>query len=113
MPMEISQQEVAPGKAVVTLSGKVMLGFVGDRVVELVDQLLREGKKTIIFDLSGVTTLDSTGVGQFISSFNKITAAGAEMRMAGATGHNYHTFQVSLLDKVFQFYPTVQEAAAG
>jgi hypothetical protein len=32
------------------------------------------------------------------------------MRMAGATGHVMQSFRVSLLDKVFQFYGTVEEA---
>jgi hypothetical protein len=34
------------------------------------------------------------------------------MRMAGATGHVFHTFHVSLLDQVFPFYPTVEAAVA-
>jgi len=44
---------------------------------------LAEGARKIIFDLSGVTVIDSTGIGRFIASFNKIMAAGGEMRMAG------------------------------
>jgi hypothetical protein len=32
------------------------------------------------------------------------------MRMAGATGHVMQSFRVSLLDKVFSFYPTLQQA---
>jgi len=111
--MDISHKEVAPGTIVVTLSGKLMMGFTGERIVHLVEELLREGHRVIVFDLSAVTTLDSTGIGQFISSFNKVITAGGDMRMAGATGHIFHTFQVSLLDKVFRFYPTVEEACQG
>jgi anti-sigma B factor antagonist len=111
MPLEISHNEVAAGVAVVTLTGKMMMGTVGDRIAALTGELLRSGTRTIVFDLSGVTALDSTGVGQFISSFNKIIGAGGEMRMAGASGHVFHTFHVSLLDNVFTFYPSVEEAA--
>ena len=109
--MEISHTEVAPGKEAITLVGKLMIGGDGNRVVELVQSLLSQGRRIIIFDLSGVTVIDSTGVGHFISSFNKIMAAGGEMRMAAATGHVFHTFHVSLLDQVFRFFPTVEEAA--
>jgi anti-sigma B factor antagonist len=109
--MEISDTEVAPGKIAIALAGKLMIGGDGDRIVELVETKLREGKRIFIFDLSGITVLDSTGVGHFISSFNKIMGAGGEMRMAGATGHVFHTFHVSLLDQVFPFFPTVEDAA--
>jgi anti-sigma B factor antagonist len=111
MPLEISHSELAPGVEVVTLAGKMMMGTVSDQVVTLTTELLGAGKRTIVFDLAGVTALDSTGIGQFISSFNKIMAAGGEMRMAGASGHVFQTFHVSLLDRVFAFYPTAEEAA--
>ena len=110
--MEISHREYAPGTIVITLAGKVMMGTVGEKVVELVEELLRQGKRIIVFDLSGITVLDSTGIGQFISSFNKITAKGGEMRMAGATGHVFQSFHISLLDQVFPFFPTVEAAVA-
>ena len=110
--VEIAHTEIAPGQVAITLTGKLMVGGEGGRIVELVEALLREDKRIFIFDLSGITVIDSTGVGHFISSFNKITGAGGEMRMAGATGHVFQTFHVSLLDQVFRFFPTVAEAAA-
>ena len=57
-----------------------------------------------------VTAIDSTGIGRFIWSYNKIAAMGGDMRMAGATGHVLQTFRVSLLDTVFSFYDSVEEA---
>ncbi len=108
--MEITQNEIGSNRVVVTLAGKIMMGPDSERIVTRVDELLRQGKRTIIFDLSGVSHIDSTGIGRFISSYNKIMAAGGEMCMAGATGHLFDTFHVSLLDTVFRFYPSVEEA---
>ena len=113
MALEISHKDVAPGTVVVGLAGKLMLGSDGEEIPTLVEGFLRQGKKTIIFDLSGVTVIDSTGIGRFIASFNKIMAAGGEMRMAGATGHLFQSFHVSLLDQVFPFVPTVEAAVQG
>jgi anti-anti-sigma factor len=113
MAMEISHREVMAGTAEVTLGGKIMLGLESEQIVNLVDQLLRQGTRTIIFNLAGVTAIDSTGVGRFIWSYNKIAAAGGDMRMAGATGHVLQTFRVSLLDTVFSFFDTVEAARAG
>jgi len=113
MPLQLTHEEIAPGTVAVTLAGKLMMGPEGEQIVGLVDQLLAEGKRVIIFDLSGVTVIDSTGIGRFIASYNKIVNAGGEMRMAGATGHLFHSFKVSLLDQVFPFYPTIEDAARG
>jgi anti-anti-sigma factor len=108
--IEIAHREVAPQTVVITLTGKFMLGPEGDEVVGLVERQLAAGTRKFVFDLSGVTVIDSTGIGRFISSFNKIMAAGGDMRMAGASGHVMQSFRVSLLDKVFSFYPSLQQA---
>jgi anti-sigma B factor antagonist len=110
MAIEISHREIAPGAVEVTLAGKIMLGLESERIVTLVEELLRQGRLVIVFNLAGVTAIDSTGVGRFIWSYNKIAAAGGDMRMAGATGHVLQTFRVSLLDTVFSFYGSLEEA---
>lgn len=112
MPLAIHHHDVAPGAVAVSLAGKLMLGPEGEEIPALVDEFLRQGKKVVIFDLSGLTTIDSTGIGRFIASYNKISAAGGEMRMAGASSHLFHSFHVSLLDQVFPFYSSLEEAAA-
>ena len=109
--MEIHYTELSPGTMAVTVSGKVMMGQESERIERVVEELLRDGKRTIIFDIGGVTTLDSTGIGRFIASYNRIAEAGGQMRMAGATGHVFQAFHVSLLDTVFPFYPSIDDAA--
>jgi len=111
--LEIAQSEPAAGTVVVQLTGKVMMGVDSEPIVTMVDDLVKAGKKLVIFDVSGVTRMDSTGVGRFIYSFNKITGAGGAMRIAGATGHIFDIFHVSLLDTVIPFFPSVDQASAG
>ena len=110
MAMEISHKEVAPGVVAIAIAGRVMMGPSSEPIPQLVEDLLRQGARTIIFDLSGITSIDSTGIGRFISSFNQAMAAGCQMRMAGATGQVHEAFHVSLLDTVFSFYDTVDAA---
>jgi anti-sigma B factor antagonist len=111
MLMEINHRETAPGVIVIALSGRVMLGPESEQIVTLVEGLLRSGKLTIIFDMAGVRSLDSTGIGRFIACYNEILAGGGKMRMAGVTGHLADVFRVTKLDLVFPFYATVEEAA--
>ena len=111
--MEITHREIAPRTEAVSLTGKVMMGTDSERIEAVVVELLRQGTRIVVFDLSGVTHIDSTGIGRFISSYNKIAAAGGDMRIAGATGHLFQTFHVSRLDTVFRFFPNVDDAARG
>jgi len=109
--MEISQETIAPGKAVIRLQGKVMISEAPDRIGAAVADFVQAGVRLVIIDLSAVTALDSTGIGYLIAGYNRITASGGEMRMAGATGHILQNFRVNQLNRVFAFYPSVEEAA--
>jgi anti-sigma B factor antagonist len=108
--MEISHKEIAPHTIAVTIAGKVMMGPESEQITALVNDLLGEAKRIIIFDLAGITKIDSTGIGRFISSYNQAAAAGGEIRMAGAPRFVFQAFHVSRLDTVFRFYPTLEEA---
>ena len=108
--MEISLNEIAPDSVVVSIAGKVMMGPESEHITMLVSDLLRQAKRTIVFNVADVSKIDSTGIGRFISSYNQVAAAGGEMRMAGASGVVFRAFQVCRLDTVIRFYPTVDEA---
>ena len=110
--LEIAQNEIAPGKQVIAFTGKIMMGPDSEKIVSIVEEALRQGKRYIIFDLSGVTHIDSTGIGRFISCYNRIMAVGGEMCMAGATGHIFDTFHISMLDTVFKFVENVAAACS-
>jgi anti-anti-sigma factor len=108
--MQVSHHEIAPDLVVVTIAGPVMRGPESEQITILVSDLLRQAKRTMIFDLAGVTKVDSTGIGRFISSYHQIVAADGAMRMAGARGFVFQAFHVCRLDTVFRFYPSVDEA---
>ena len=103
MSLRIEHNEVKPGVELITLTGRVMLGAESAQIETLVQELLAQGRRQVIFDLSGVTHIDSTGIGRFISSLNKIRVAGGALRMAGASGQVRDAFHVTRLDTVFKF----------
>ncbi|HVN06689.1 MAG TPA: STAS domain-containing protein [Bryobacteraceae bacterium] len=112
MALEITQKEVAPGTAVIALEGNVMRGPEGERIETVLQDLLGQGCRKVIFDLTGVKRIDSTGIGRFISSLNRIEETGGKLRMAGAQGYVRECFRVTRLDTIFKFCETVEDAVA-
>jgi anti-sigma B factor antagonist len=111
--LQIETRQLDEQTAAVVLRGKIMLGLESQQVEDQIAGLLRQGKKRIICDLSGVTHIDSTGIGRFISSLNMVMQAGARLLMAGAEGSVRKAFHVTLLDTVFQFFASVEEARSA
>ncbi len=108
--VQIAQHEIEPGVTVVTLTGKVMLGAGTAAIEELITGVLAQGGRKIVIDLSGVTHIDSTGIGTFIASLGKVMQAGGALAMVGASGVVREGFRVTRLDSVFRFYPDVESA---
>lgn len=108
--MELSHNEIAPGTVVIKVAGKVMMGAESEQITNLVSDLLQQDKRHMIFEISGITAIDSTGIGRFISSYNQITAANGDMRMAAAPAFVARVFRVCRLDTIFRFYPTLDDA---
>jgi len=90
-----------------------MRGPEGERIEAVLNDLLVDGRRRIIFDLAGVKRIDSTGIGRFIYSLNKVEETGGKMWMAGAQGYVRECFRVTRLDTIFQFCETVDEALAA
>jgi anti-sigma B factor antagonist len=99
--------------SIVILRGKLMLGEDCRQLEAVIPELLSEGRTKLIFDLSEVTHIDSTGIGRFIDTYSKLMKISGKMRMAGATGMVRDAFRVTRLDTVFSFFPSVEEARAG
>lgn len=76
------------------------------------DALVRQNKTKIVFDLSGVTHIDSTGVGIIVMSAGQVKQAGGKLRVC-AQGHVEHVLKLTSVDKVVELHPTVTAAAAG
>jgi anti-sigma B factor antagonist len=113
MALELQHRDLQPSTALVTLNGKLLLGQESQKLASLVPELIASGHRNFVFDLKGVTHIDSTGIGRFIDAYTKLSKIGGKMRLAGATGAVRDSFHVTRLDTVFSFYPSVEAACQG
>jgi anti-anti-sigma factor len=111
--LTVEKRLVDPGVAVFALAGKLTLGRDCQRVEWLVDDLLREGKLNAIFDLAGLSFIDSAGVGIVVMCYGKIKKSGGTLVLAGAKGYVENTFKMTHVNQVIQMFPNVEGAAAS
>jgi anti-sigma B factor antagonist len=111
MILTIERKQLPPDIVVLEMAGRIILGN-NSRDVELkLAELLKENVHKIIFDVKGITMLDSTGVGILVVSQAKIKKDGGELRIAGASGVVEDIMKMTSLDKLVHMYPTVDAAA--
>ncbi len=111
--LEIQTRELPPDIVVLEVTGRVTIGKECKQLEAAAQSLRDERKNKIIFDLSRVTHLDSTGVGLIMMSAAQLKESGGELRLAGANKHIEHLLKVTGIDKLVPWKPTVSEAAVG
>jgi anti-sigma B factor antagonist len=113
MILDIKDKRIEPDITVLELSGKVILGNESKRLEWRVDECLKQNQTKVIFDLAGVTTLDSTGIGIITFCYGKLKQAGGGLRVAGAQGMVGQTLKLTNVDTLVGTYSSVDAAAQG
>lgn len=109
--LTVQHERIRADMARISVTGRMMLGADSLQVEQLVTALLAAGVRDFVFDLEGLTHIDSTGIGRFIASYNHLTREpGATMRMAAAGKVVRAAFRVTKLDTIFPFFETVAQA---
>ena len=68
------------------ISGRLILGNLVQSVESEIRQLIDGGARRLAIDLTGLTWIDSSGVGTLIDSSEYMDQLGGQIRLAGATG---------------------------
>src|SRR5271167_401865 len=98
MILNIERKQIPPDITVLEMTGRIILGN-NSRDVELqLTHAINENLRKVIFDLAGVTILDSTGVGIVVMCHAKLKKSGGELRVAGATGMVEETLRMTGVD---------------
>jgi anti-sigma B factor antagonist len=111
--LEIQTETLQPDIVVLKLTGRITIGRDCKELEWAVENLVREGRKKVVCDLSGVTTVDSTGIGIIVMSAGKLKKAGGELRIAGATAHVEEVLKMTNIDQIVALHATTAAAAAG
>jgi stage II sporulation protein AA (anti-sigma F factor antagonist) len=104
-------REIEPGssKAVVELEGVVDSTNLED-FFTFVNSVFKQGFDRIVVDMEYASYLSSGGLSVIIDAYKKAEKLGGKLIVARATDMVRELFEVSQLDKILDFYDTLDEA---
>jgi anti-sigma B factor antagonist len=98
------------GIAVIKVDGKITIGA-GDQ--QLRDVIAGASSNKILLDLSGVTTIDSSGIGELVGSYTTVTNKGGKLKLLHLPAKLNELLHVTQLITVFEVYENEQDALAS
>ncbi|MGA9797512.1 MAG: STAS domain-containing protein [Terriglobales bacterium] len=111
MNLKIEKRQVG-GIAVVSCQGRIMFGEEANALRDFLKQTLTETRRMVL-NLSGVTYIDSGGLGTLVGVYSSARAAGAEIKLTGLGPRLNDVLQITKLATVFQVLDSEEEALAA
>jgi anti-sigma B factor antagonist len=96
--------------SVIDVAGRITLGESTSALRENIRGLVGKGNKKILLNLSDVSYIDSSGIGELVSGFTTVTNQGGVLKLLGLTKRVKDLLQITKLYTVFEVFD--DEAAA-
>ena len=98
---------------VLDCSGKIVLGQGTMTIRNMVRDILEAGGRKIILNLADVSYVDSSGIGELVSTFTTVTNAGGQLKLLHLTKKIEQLLAITKLLTVFQVFEDEQAAIAS
>jgi anti-sigma B factor antagonist len=95
---------------VLDMSGKITIGEGSVALRSAIRRLLEEGKKKILLNLAGVGYIDSSGIGELVSSYTAIEKDEGQLKLLKLTQKLRDLLAITKLLTVFDVYENESEA---
>ncbi len=113
MILQFTKRQIEPGMTLLEIKGSIHCGPECTRLEQQVNELIGAKETRVIFDMTGVSHVDSAAVGAIVRCFAKLKNAGGGLRMACAQPMVDYSMKLTKMDRIIPGYPSVGEAAAG
>ncbi len=101
------------GAVIFSIKGKLLGGSETNDFNETIRKYLKEGKKNIVVDLSGVSYVNSTGMGMLIRNYTTVANEGGKLKLAEINERMRGLLSITKLNQIFEIYDSVDEAVGS
>ena len=110
--INISERQ-AGDVTILDLDGKVTIGEGSVALRNAIRRLLGEGKNKILLNLGGVGYIDSSGIGELVSSFTAVNKEGGTLKLLNLTQKIQDLLAITKLLTVFDVFDSEAEALSS
>jgi anti-sigma B factor antagonist len=89
---------------VIDAVGRITLGEGASTFRDTIKDLASKGNQKVLLNLSEVSYIDSSGIGELVSGFTTITNHGGQLKLIGLTKRVKDLLQITKLYTVFEVY---------
>ena len=111
MNFQINDEQIDADTHVIELGGEIDL-YTAPEFKERMVQVIEDGKKQVIVDLSKATFIDSTTLGVLVGGVKRLRPNDGQLSLVCSDRNITKIFEITGLDRVFAIYPTRAEAVA-
>jgi anti-sigma B factor antagonist len=98
---------------VLELAGRLSIGEGDGQLRDRLATLIAGDEKQILVGMAGVTTLDSSGVGELVAARLAAAEAGAKIKLAELSPRVGDVLRITQLIGVFEIFDTLDEGKAS
>jgi anti-sigma B factor antagonist len=89
---------------VLDLAGRITLGEGSSTLRDALKDVLAKGQKKVLLNLSEVSYIDSSGIGELVSAFTTVTNLGGQLKLNGLNKRVKDLLQITKLYTVFEVF---------
>ena len=112
MNFHIQDEEIDADTHVIELGGEVDL-YTAPEFKERLVQVIEDGKKHLVVDLSKATFIDSTTLGVLVGGVKRLRPTGGSLALVCTDQNITKIFEITGLDRVFTIHATRDEAVGA
>lgn len=110
--LNISERQ-AGDITILDLDGKITIGEGSVALRGAIRRLLGEGKNKILLNLGGVGYIDSSGIGELVSSFTAVNKEGGQLKLLNLTQKIQDLLAITKLLTVFDVFENEGDALSS
>jgi anti-sigma B factor antagonist len=109
MSVKLTSRQVGD-VTVIDAAGRITLGEGASAFRDMIRDLSAKGNKKLLLNLSEVSYIDSSGIGELVSGFTTVTNHGGVLKLVGLNKRVKDLLQITKLYTVFEAYDDEAEA---
>ena len=89
---------------IMDVSGRITLGEGCTQLRELIREQLGKGNKNVLLNLGDVSYIDSSGIGELVSSYTAVSNQGGQLKLLNLTKKVQDLLQITKLYTIFDVH---------